>query len=60
MRQEAFVARRFIALVGDLYVENLRPAHVEGFVLALLDEHITRDGRTTDYLFPARRPPTWR
>lgn len=46
VKQETIVARRFVLAVGDLYVENLRPSHVESFFANLLDEHVTRDGRT--------------
>lgn len=46
VKQEAFVGRRFASAVGDLYVENLRPSHIEGFFTALIEDHVTRDGRT--------------
>src|SRR3954469_21089790 len=41
--------------VRDLYVENLRAEHVESFFTVLLDDHVTRDGRTR----PAISPATW-
>ena len=35
VKADEVVTRRFLAAVGDLYVENLRPEHVERFFTSL-------------------------
>lgn len=55
VKQDQFVTRRFLASIGDIYVENLQSSHVENYFMALLEEHVTRDGRTR----PPITPSTW-
>ena len=67
VKADEIVTRRFLAAVGDLYVENLRPEHVEEFFTALTVEHTTRDGRqrppvssaTWNYLYARIKSLVW-
>lgn len=46
VKQDAFVTRRFLLAVGDVYTHNLTARHVEDWFVSLTEPHKCRDGRT--------------